>query len=60
MSDRYVDDTNILTFAHESAALAKHEAAKVLLKALWHDRTASWARWCCRNSMRVINPFSIG
>lgn len=39
MSDRYFVDTNILMYAHDKAAGAKHERAKALVEDLWHDRT---------------------
>jgi predicted nucleic acid-binding protein len=38
MSDRYFVDTNILMYAHDTAAGAKHERAKQLLEQLWRDR----------------------
>jgi predicted nucleic acid-binding protein len=39
MSDRYFVDTNILMYAHDASAGAKHERAKALLEALWRDPT---------------------
>ncbi len=39
MSDKYFVDTNILMYAHDRAAGAKHERAKELLAQLWDDRT---------------------
>jgi predicted nucleic acid-binding protein len=39
MSDKYFVDTNILMYAHDKAAGAKHERAKVLVEELWRDRT---------------------
>ena len=39
MSDRYFVDTNILMYAHDTAAGAKHERAKRLVEQLWRDRT---------------------
>jgi predicted nucleic acid-binding protein len=39
MSDRYFVDTNILLYAHDTSAGAKHERAKSLVEALWRDRT---------------------
>jgi predicted nucleic acid-binding protein len=39
MSDRYFVDTNILMYAHDKAAGAKHERAKALVEQLWRDRT---------------------
>jgi predicted nucleic acid-binding protein len=39
MSDKYFVDTNILMYAHDSSAGAKHERAKTLVEQLWRDRT---------------------
>jgi predicted nucleic acid-binding protein len=39
MSDRYFVDTNILMYAHDASAGAKHERAKALVEQLWRDRT---------------------
>ena len=39
MSDKYFVDTNILMYAHDNAAGAKHERAKALMEELWRDRT---------------------
>lgn len=39
MSDRYFVDTNILMYAHDSAAGEKHDKAKALVEALWETRT---------------------
>lgn len=39
MSDTYFVDTNILMYAHDRAAGAKHERAKALVQELWRDRT---------------------
>ena len=38
MSDKYFVDTNILMYAHDKAAGAKHERAKALVQELWRDR----------------------
>lgn len=38
MSDRYFVDTNILMYAHDSAAGEKHERAKALVEELWETR----------------------
>jgi predicted nucleic acid-binding protein len=38
MSDKYFVDTNILMYAHDTSAGAKHERAKSLVEALWRDR----------------------
>jgi len=39
MSDRYFVDTNILMYAHDTAAGVKHERAKALVEDLWHTRS---------------------
>lgn len=39
MSDRYFVDTNILMYAHDSAAGEKHEKAKALVEGLWQTRS---------------------
>jgi predicted nucleic acid-binding protein len=39
MSDRFFVDTNILMYAHDSAAGDKHERARALVEALWRDRS---------------------
>jgi predicted nucleic acid-binding protein len=39
MSDKYFVDTNILMYAHDTSAGAKHERAKALLEELWRDRS---------------------
>jgi predicted nucleic acid-binding protein len=39
MSVKYFVDTNILMYAHDKAAGAKHERGKALVEALWRDRT---------------------
>jgi predicted nucleic acid-binding protein len=39
MSDNYFVDTNILMYAHDTSAGAKHDRAKALLEELWRDRT---------------------
>jgi predicted nucleic acid-binding protein len=35
MSDKYFVDTNILMYAHDTSAGAKHERARALLEELW-------------------------
>jgi predicted nucleic acid-binding protein len=35
MSDRYFVDTNILMYAHDTSAGAKHERARALVEELW-------------------------
>ncbi|MGA9414476.1 MAG: hypothetical protein WBV60_07270 [Terriglobales bacterium] len=39
MSDRTFVDTNVLIYAHDVDAKAKHEAAKIVLHELWSERT---------------------
>ena len=39
MSDRYFVDTNILMYAHDTSAGAKHERARTLIEELWRDRS---------------------
>jgi predicted nucleic acid-binding protein len=38
MSDRTFIDTNVLIYAHDSDANAKHTAAKSILRELWNQR----------------------
>lgn len=39
MSDKYFVDTNILMYAHDTSAGAKHDRAKAIVEELWRDRT---------------------
>jgi predicted nucleic acid-binding protein len=39
MSDKVFLDTNVLIYAHDVDAKAKHEMAKTVLRKLWADRT---------------------
>jgi predicted nucleic acid-binding protein len=39
MSDRYFVDTNILMYAHDTAAGEKHARAKALVEDLWQNRS---------------------
>jgi predicted nucleic acid-binding protein len=41
MSDRYFVDTNILMYAHDSAAGEKHARAKALVEQLWESRSGA-------------------
>jgi predicted nucleic acid-binding protein len=41
MSDRYFVDTNILMYAHDTAAGEKHVRAKALVEELWESRTGA-------------------
>lgn len=39
MSDKYFVDTNILMYAHDTAAGVKHARARALVEGLWRDRS---------------------
>jgi predicted nucleic acid-binding protein len=39
MSGRYFVDTNILMYAHDTAAGARHDRARALVEDLWCDRS---------------------
>lgn len=39
MSDKFFVDTNILMYAHDTAAGAKHERARALVEELWRERS---------------------
>jgi predicted nucleic acid-binding protein len=39
MSDRYFVDTNVLMYAHDAAAGAKHARTAALLERLWRNRS---------------------
>ena len=41
MSDRYFVDTNILMYAHDSAAGEKYARAKALVEELWENRSGA-------------------
>ena len=41
MSDRYFVDTNILMYAHDTAAGEKHVRAKALVEELWESRSGA-------------------
>jgi predicted nucleic acid-binding protein len=41
MSDKYFVDTNILMYAHDTAAGEKHERAKSVVEGLWRDRSGA-------------------
>ncbi len=41
MSDRYFVDTNILMYAHDTAAGDKHARAKALVEELWQNRSGA-------------------
>jgi len=52
MSDRTFVDTNVLIYAHDVDAKAKHEAAKMVLHELWSERTGVL-------SMQVLQEFYV-
>jgi len=37
MSDKYFVDTNILVYAHDRSAGAKHDRARTLIEQLWQS-----------------------
>ena len=39
MNDRTFVDTNVLIYAHDVDAKAKHQAARTVLRELWNERT---------------------
>jgi predicted nucleic acid-binding protein len=41
MSDKHFVDTNILMYAHDTAAGEKHERAKSVVEELWRDRSGA-------------------
>ena len=52
MSDRTFVDTNVLIYAHDVDAKAKHEVAKGVLRELWRQRTGVL-------SMQVLQEFYV-
>ena len=52
MSDKTFVDTNILIYAHDVDAKAKHEVAKGVLRELWSQRTGVL-------SMQVLHEFYV-
>ena len=52
MSDRYFVDTNILMYAHDTAAGQKHEKAKALVEELWETRS-------CVVSTQVLQELAV-
>ena len=52
MSDRTFVDTNVLIYAHDIDARAKHEVAKSVLRELWSERTGVL-------SMQVLQEFYV-
>ncbi len=53
MSDRFFVDTNILMYAHDKAAGAKHERARALVEELWRDRTGVVSTQCSKSSRSI-------
>ena len=41
MSDKHFVDTNILMYAHDTSAGAKHERARTLVEDLWRERSGA-------------------
>lgn len=52
MSDKTFVDTNVLIYAHDADATAKHEVAKGVLRKLWSERTGVL-------SMQVLQEFYV-
>jgi predicted nucleic acid-binding protein len=52
MRDKIFVDTNVLIYAHDVDAKAKHEAAKRVLHGLWNERTGVL-------SMQVLQEFYV-
>ena len=52
MSDKTFIDTNVLIYAHNIDAKAKHEIAKAVLRDLWRERTGIL-------SMQVLQEFYV-
>ena len=52
MSDKTFVDTNVLIYAHDVDATAKHEVAKSVLRKLWSERTGVL-------SMQVLQEFYV-
>ena len=52
MSDKAFIDTNVLIYAHDVDAKAKHEAAKSVLRELWSERSGVL-------SMQVLQEFYV-
>jgi len=52
MSDKTFIDTNVLIYAHDIDASAKHQIAKAVLRGLWSERTGVL-------SMQVLQEFYV-
>jgi predicted nucleic acid-binding protein len=52
MNDKTFVDTNVLIYAHDVDAKAKHEVAKIVLQELWNSRSGAL-------SMQVLQEFYV-
>lgn len=52
MNDKIFVDTNVLIYAHDVDAKAKHEVAKMVLQELWNSRSGTL-------SMQVLQEFYV-
>lgn len=64
MSDKYFVDTNILMYAHDTAAGAKHQRAKALVEGLWRERsgvvsTQVLQELCVNLRRKAANPIAL-
>lgn len=64
MSDKYFVDTNILLYAHDRLAGAKHERARAVLEALWESRagvvsTQVLQELCVNVRRKAVQPLSV-
>lgn len=64
MSDKCFVDTNILVYAHDRSAGARHERARMLLERLWDSgngvlSTQVLQEFCINVRRKVKNPLSI-
>jgi len=64
MSDRFFVDTNILIYAHDTAAGAKHERAKAVVEDLWRSRagivsTQVLQELCVNLRRKAARPLSL-
>jgi predicted nucleic acid-binding protein len=64
MSDKYFVDTNILMYAHDTAAGAKHQRAKALVEDLWRERsgvvsTQVLQELCVNLRRKAANPIAL-
>lgn len=60
MSDKYFVDTNILVYAHDRSAGAKHDRARTLIEQLWQSGngviSTQVLQELCLNLRRKANP----